>query len=196
MKKLSFIIATLIVCLVAVAQTPSYGQVSKEENKMAKFNKKQDNEAIQVVNRKASPQARKKAKEYRKMGYKSFGLPIEYMVDEMFRFQEKRKADGTKAYITDEGVFDCANYNDAKKFALTNAKVSLATQVQQLVMDETHKVLAQSGDETRQTISKVLEKGKLVTDVQLGLTEMPLVIYREKGKNVEVLLVIAYEIAI
>ena len=193
MKKLSVIVATLIVCLVAVCQTPSYGQASKEENKMAKLTQKMDERGVSEVNRRASPEARKRAKHYRKMGYQSISLPIEYMVDEMFKFQGKRKADGTKAYILEEGKFDCPEYNMAKRYVLANTKVVLAGRLQQLVMDEIRLNEAVSGD-TRQIIGKLMEKGKLVTDMQLGLTELPLVLYREKGENVEVLLVIAYEI--
>lgn len=193
MKKLSFIIATLIVCLVAVCQNPSYGQVSKEEIKMGRFNKKQDDKALKDITSTPNRKVREAVRELRKQGYKTTGLPMEYMVQEHFRLAGKKKADGTKEYVLSEAIFECSDYSTARRAATADAKVLLASSLQELVMSETRNSTAVSR-ETKDNIGKLMAKDRLITDIEFGRMETPKVVHRKIGDKYEVLVVIAYNV--
>lgn len=193
MKKLSFIIATLIVCLVAVCQTPSYGQVSKEENKMDKFNKKQDKEAIQVVNRKPSKAAIKQVREDKKQGFHSIdGTPMEYMQDEVYIYTAQRKADGKKQYTKATGIADYKTFSVAQTVARDRAKLEVAKNLNRVVLDHAKEELGTDGIEGE--VFRILEKTDLLTTMDLSYFEVPYEVYKKENEVYTVKATIVYNL--
>ena len=182
MKKLSFIIATLIVCLVAVAQTPSYGQTSKEGKKTRKYSEQLRDDARGEVNRKPSKAARAEATTLRKQGFHSIdGTPIEYMLDEVYICTALRKADGKKQYTKGTEMATYQMFSTAQSVALDHAKVEVAKNLNRLILNHAKNELGTDGIEGE--VFRTLEKTDLVTSQELAFCEVPFGVYKcENGK--------------
>lgn len=192
MKKLSFIIATLIVCLVAVCQTPSYGQASKEEKKMNKYIEQKRDDSRSEVNRKPSKKAREEAKQLKQEGFQSVdGTPIEYMLDEVYICTAQRKADGKRQYIKATGMTTFKNFSIAQTTARDDAKMEVAKNLNRVILDHAKREFA---TEEMAEVYRTLEKVDLVTTQELAFAEFPFAVYKCENDKYTVKVTVVYDL--
>lgn len=192
MKKLSFIIATLIVCLVAVCQNPSYGQVSKEEKKMGKYIEQKRDDARSEVNRKPSKVARKEEKTLMKEGFRPLdGTSIAYMVDEVLIHTAQRKSDGKRQYIKGTGMSTKKTLENAEAESQNAAMLAIAKNLNRIILDHAKK---EFGTDEMAEVYRTLEKADLVTTQELAFADPLLEVYKYENGQYTVKITIAYDL--
>ena len=174
--------------------TMSYAQLSKEQIKERKENKKLTKAEL---NEKATKTARKEAKTLQKAGWQTApgALPIEKQLDKSYLMQMEYDDDMFPKYIMAEAMSIGENYDAAKMQALELAKQNLAGQIQTEVTALIENTVANKQLEAEEAASVVqtISAAKNLISQSIGRTIPVVEVYRTKeNKNKEVLVRIAY----
>lgn len=191
MKKFLFI--TILLGLFAT--TPMYSQTMSIEQLKAQRERK--NEARKLLNDKASKDAKKQAKQFKKEGWKTLpgAKPIEKQIDESMLMQLEYDQSGYPLYLWGEASSVASAYNAAKMQSIELAKQSLASlmesEVAALVESSVanNQITSDQASSIVETVSASKSKiaksfGRIITVVEA---------YRDtKSKNKEVMVRVAF----
>lgn len=186
-------ILLLAACLM-LGTTVSYAQLTKEQIKERKANRKLTESEL---NAKASKAARKDAKDFKKEGWQVMpgALPIEKQLDKSYLMQMEYDEDMFPKYIMGEAASIGENYDAAKMQALELAKQNLAGQIQTEVTALIENTVANKQLEAEEAASVVqsISAAKNLISQSIGRTIPVVEVYRVKqNKNKEVLVRLAY----
>ena len=190
MKKSILLIAA---CLM-LGSTTSYAQLTKEQIKERKENRKLTQSEL---NAKASKAARKDAKAFKKEGWQVMpgALPIDKQLDKSYQMQMEVDEEMFPKYIMGEASSIGENYDAAKMQALELAKQNLAGQIQTEVTTLIENTVANKQLEAEEAASVVqsISAAKNLLSQSIGRTIPVVEVYRSKqNKNKEVLVRLAY----
>lgn len=190
MKKSILLIAA---CLM-LGTTVSYAQLTKEQIKERKENRKLNQSEL---NAKASKAARKDAKAFKKAGWEVMpgALPIDKQLDKSYLMQMEVDEEMFPKYIMGEASSIGENYDAAKMQALELAKQNLAGQIQTEVTALIENTVANKQLEAEEAASVVqsISAAKNLISQSIGRTIPVVEVYRTKqNKNKEVLVRLAY----
>ena len=171
-----------------------YAQLSKEQIKERKANRKLTQSEL---NAKASKAARKDAKAFKKEGWQVMpgALPIDKQLDKSYLMQMEVDEDMFPKYIMGEASSIGENYDAAKMQALELAKQNLAGQIQTEVTALIENTVANKQLEAEEAASVVqsISAAKNLISQSIGRTIPVVEVYRSKqNKNKEVLVRLAY----
>ncbi len=169
-------------------------QLTKEQLDQRKEIRKQSKSEL---SQKATKDARKQAKQYKKEGWTVApgALPIEKQLDRVYLMQYEYDEDLFPKYLMSEAMSDAQNYDAAKMQALELAKQNLASQIQTEVTALIDNKVAndQLGPEEAASLTKMISNGKQLISQKLGRVLPVVEMYRTlPNKNKEVLVRIAY----
>lgn len=186
-------ILLLAACLFLGSAT-GYAQLSKEQIKERKANRKLTQSEL---NAKASKSARKDAKAFKKEGWQVMpgALPIDKQLDKSYLMQMEVDEDMFPKYIMGEASSIGENYDAAKMQALELAKQNLAGQIQTEVTALIENTVANKQLEAEEAASVVqsISAAKNLISQSIGRTIPVVEVYRSKqNKNKEVLVRLAY----
>ncbi|MBR1788065.1 MAG: hypothetical protein IJ762_02585 [Bacteroidaceae bacterium] len=186
-------ILLLAACLFLGSAT-GYAQLSKEQIKERKANRKLTQSEL---NAKASKAARKDAKAFKKEGWQVMpgALPIDKQLDKSYLMQMEVDEDMFPKYIMGEASSIGENYDAAKMQALELAKQNLAGQIQTEVTALIENTVANKQLEAEEAASVVqsISAAKNLISQSIGRTIPVVEVYRSKqNKNKEVLVRLAY----
>ena len=186
-------ILLLAACLFLGSAT-AYAQLSKEQIKERKANRKLTQSEL---NAKASKAARKDAKAFKKEGWQVMpgALPIDKQLDKSYLMQMEVDEDMFPKYIMGEASSIGENYDAAKMQALELAKQNLAGQIQTEVTALIENTVANKQLEAEEAASVVqsISAAKNLISQSIGRTIPVVEVYRSKqNKNKEVLVRLAY----
>ena len=188
-KSIIFIAACLM-----LGTTVSYAQLTKEQIKERKENRKLTQSEL---NAKASKAARKDAKAFKKEGWEVMpgALPIDKQLDKSYLMQMEVDEDMFPRYIMGEASSIGENYDAAKMQALELAKQNLAGQIQTEVTALIENTVANKqleADEAASVVQSISAAKNLISQ-SIGRTIPVVEVYRTKqNKNKEVLVRLAY----
>ncbi|GHT21112.1 hypothetical protein FACS189430_00620 [Bacteroidia bacterium] len=159
----------------------------------------QDRKALlkKDLQEKAIKDARNKAKEYTKDGFKTFigGLPLDKQVENAWLKAVDVNETGLPEYVTANARTIGANTSAAKSQALHFAKVELAGLISSNIASLVESSVA--NDELSQkeavSVSQAVQASKEIIIAELGLVSKDVEIYRDlPNKNVEVMVSLSY----
>lgn len=190
MKKIWFILLSLIVLGQMSATAETKKDISKERKEISK-------EARKEFNQKVSKDAKKEAKKLQKEGWTTApgALPIEKQLDKAYLFQYEYDDDGYPKYIMAEGMSIGSNYDAAKIQALELAKQNIASQIQTEIATLIETTVSNNQGDENETVSlaKIVMANKNLISQSLGRVQPVVEVYRNtKKNNKEVLVRIAY----
>lgn len=190
MKKLLFVVMTLLAVGTLGCMGQSVKEIAKERNQLVKYSKKE-------LNKKASKAARKEAKRLKKSGWKNApgALPIDRQLDKSYLMQYEYDENNYPKYMMGEAMSIGENYDGAKMQAMELAKQNLAGQIQTEVSALVENTVAnqQLKAEEAATITKSILAGKNLIVQNIGRTIPVVEVYRTlENQNKEVLVRIAY----
>lgn len=124
MKKI-LICAIALFCLTTSTTAQTAKEVQKQRKEIYKMSKEE-------LNQKATKDARKAAKEYKKEGWKAApgALPLEKQLDRLYLMRMEVDADMYPKYLTGEAMSIAESYDAAKIQAMELARLNLAGQLQ------------------------------------------------------------------
>lgn len=183
-----------IFLLLLLGAVPSYGQLTKEQQKERKELLKMSEAEL---SQKASKDARKEAKNLMKEGWQTAPgtLPLDKQLDKAYMMKVELNQDMFPKWIMGDATSVAANYDAAKMQALSIAKQNLAgdikTEVVAMVENSVENVQI-SADEAV-TVEKTISAGKMLISEKIGRTVSVMEIFRVlPNKKKEVRVVIAY----
>ena len=190
MKKL--LLSVLVFGLFAVA--PMEAQLTKDQQKQRKEQVSQQRKAL---NSKASKDARKEAKKFKKEGWQTTpgALTLEKQLDRSMMMQMDVDQSGYPLYVMGEAMSIGENYDAAKMQALELAKQNLAGQIQTEITALVENTVAnkQLAEEEAASISETVLASKNLISQSIGRVIPVVELYRDlPNKNKEVLVRIAY----
>lgn len=190
MKKL--LLSVLVFGLFAAA--PMEAQLTKEQQKQRKEQVSQQRKAL---NSKASKDARKEAKKFKKEGWQTTPgtLTLEKQLDRSMMMQMDVDQSGYPQYIMGEAMSIGENYDAAKMQALELAKQNLAGQIQTEITALVENTVAnkQLAEEEAASIAETVLASKNLISQSIGRVIPVVELYRDlPNKNKEVLVRIAY----
>ena len=190
MKKL--LLSVLVFGLFAVA--PMEAQLTKDQQKQRKEQVSQQRKAL---NSKASKDARKEAKKFKKEGWQTTPgtLTLEKQLDRSMMMQMDVDQSGYPLYVMGEAMSIGENYDAAKMQALELAKQNLAGQIQTEITALVENTVAnkQLAEEEAASISETVLASKNLISQSIGRVIPVVELYRDlPNKNKEVLVRIAY----
>ena len=120
MKKI-LISAIALFCLTTSTTAQTAKEVQKQRKEIYKMSKEE-------LNQKATKDARKAAKEYKKEGWKAApgALPLEKQLDRLYLMRMEVDADMYPKYLTGEAMSIAESYDAAKIQAMELARLNLA----------------------------------------------------------------------
>lgn len=191
MKKI--MIATMAL-LFAFGTTDCLAQSTKE---LLKERKELMKASKAELNEKASKDARKEAKKFKKEGWQTApgALPLEKQLDRSYLMQMEFDEDMFPKYLMGEAMSIGSNYDAAKMQALELAKQNLAGQIQTEVTALIENTVANEQLEAEQaaSITRSVMASKNLISQSIGRTITVMEVYRTlENKNKEVLVRIAY----
>ena len=181
MKKI-LISAIALFCLTTSTTAQTAKEVQKQRKEIYKMSKEE-------LNQKATKDARKAAKEYKKEGWK------EKRLDRLYLMRMEVDADMYPKYLTGEAMSIAESYDAAKIQAMELARLNLAGQLQSEVtaLVENSVGNQQMSREEAASITQTIMESKALFSQNLGRVVPVLECYREKdNKNKEVRVVISY----
>lgn len=189
MKKI-LICAIALFCLTTSTTAQTAKEVQKQRKEIYKMSKEE-------LNQKATKDARKAAKEYKKEGWKAApgALPLEKQLDRLYLMRMEVDADMYPKYLTGEAMSIAESYDAAKIQAMELARLNLAGQLQSEVtaLVENSVGNQQMSREEAASITQTIMESKALFSQNLGRIVPVLECYREKdNKNKEVRVVISY----
>lgn len=175
MRKLLFLVTLLALCCGNVVAQSSKSQ----------------------MNKKASKEARKEAKAYKKEGWMITpgALPLEKQLDKAYSMQYECDENGYPKFIMGEGRSIGGNYDAAKMQAIEIAKQNLAGKIQTEITAIIENTISnqQLEEEEAVSITKTINSSKNLISQSIGRTITVVETYRTlKNKNKEVLVRLAY----
>lgn len=190
MKKL--LLSVLVFGLFATA--PMEAQLTKDQQKQRKEQVSQQRKAL---NAKASKDARKDAKKFKKEGWQTTPgtLTLEKQLDRSMMMQMDVDQYGYPLYVMGEAMSIGENYDAAKMQALELAKQNLAGQIQTEITALVENTVAnkQLAEEEAVSVTESVLASKNLISQSLGRVIPVVEVYRElPNKNKEVLVRIAY----
>ena len=190
MKKL--LLSVLVFGLFAAA--PMEAQLTKDQQKQRKEQVSQQRKAL---NSKASKDARKEAKKFKKEGWQTTPgtLTLEKQLDRSMMMQMDVDQSGYPLYVMGEAMSIGENYDAAKMQALELAKQNLAGQIQTEITALVENTVAnkQLAEEEAASISETVLASKNLISQSIGRVIPVVELYRDlPNKNKEVLVRIAY----
>ena len=190
MKKL--LLSVLVFGLFAVA--PMEGQLTKDQQKQRKEQVSQQRKAL---NSKASKDARKEAKKFKKEGWQTTPgtLTLEKQLDRSMMMQMDVDQSGYPLYVMGEAMSIGETYDAAKMQALELAKQNLAGQIQTEITALVENTVAnkQLAEEEAASIAETVLASKNLISQSIGRVIPVVELYRDlPNKNKEVLVRIAY----
>ena len=190
MKKL--LLSVLVFGLFAAA--PMEAQLTKDQQKQRKEQVSQQRKAL---NSKASKDARKEAKKFKKEGWQTTPgtLTLEKQLDRSMMMQMDVDQSGYPLYVMGEAMSIGENYDAAKMQALELAKQNLAGQIQTEITALVENTVAnkQLAEEEAASIAETVLASKNLISQSIGRVIPVVELYRDlPNKNKEVLVRIAY----
>lgn len=190
MKKL--LLSVLVFGLFVAA--PMEAQLTKDQQKQRKEQVSQQRKAL---NSKASKDARKEAKKFKKEGWQTTpgALTLEKQLDRSMMMQMDVDQSGYPLYVMGEAMSIGENYDAAKMQALELAKQNLAGQIQTEITALVENTVAnkQLAEEEAASISETVLASKNLISQSIGRVIPVVELYRDlPNKNKEVLVRIAY----
>lgn len=190
MKKL--LLSVLVLGLFVAA--PMEAQLTKDQQKQRKEQVSQQRKAL---NSKASKDARKEAKKFKKEGWQTTpgALTLEKQLDRSMMMQMDVDQSGYPLYVMGEAMSIGENYDAAKMQALELAKQNLAGQIQTEITALVENTVAnkQLAEEEAASISETVLASKNLISQSIGRVIPVVELYRDlPNKNKEVLVRIAY----
>lgn len=164
--------------------------IMKERKELQKYTREQ-------LNQRASKEARKAAKQYKKEGWTVTpgALPIEKQLDRAYMMQYEFDDLGYPKYMMGEAMSIGENYDAARLQAQELATQNLAGTIQKEVTALIDNSVAnkQLAAEEAASIAETVAAGKNLISQRIGRTVMVVEMYRTlKNKNKEVMVRIAY----
>ena len=190
MKKL--LLSVLVFGLFVAA--PMEAQLTKDQQKQRKEQVSQQRKAL---NSKASKDARKEAKKFKKEGWQTTpgALTLEKQLDRSMMMQMDVDQSGYPLYVMGEAMSIGENYDAAKMQALELAKQNLAGQIQTEITALVENTVAnkQLAEEEAASIAETVLASKNLISQSIGRVIPVVELYRDlPNKNKEVLVRIAY----
>ena len=190
MKKL--LLSVLVFGLFAVA--PMEAQLTKDQQKQRKEQVSQQRKAL---NSKASKDARKEAKKFKKEGWQTTPgtLTLEKQLDRSMMMQMDVDQSGYPLYVMGEAMSIGETYDAAEMQALELAKQNLAGQIQTEITALVENTVAnkQLAEEEAASIAETVLASKNLISQSIGRVIPVVELYRDlPNKNKEVLVRIAY----
>ena len=190
MKKL--LLSVLVFGLFAAA--PMEAQLTKDQQKQRKEQVSQQRKAL---NSKASKDARKEAKKFKKEGWQTTPgtLTLEKQLDRSMMMQMDVDQSGYPLYVMGEAMSIGETYDAAKMQALELAKQNLAGQIQTEITALVENTVAnkQLAEEEAASIAETVLASKNLISQSIGRVIPVVELYRDlSNKNKEVLVRIAY----
>ena len=185
----SFFVGAFILAATSLsAQTTA--EAVKQQKAMTKYTREQ-------LNQKATKDARKAAKQYKKEGWTVTpgALPVEKQLDKAYLTQYEKDDSGYPQYITGEAMSIGENYDAAKLQASELAKLNLAGQIQTEVTALIESTVAnkQLSAGEAASITETVAANKNLISQSIGRTIPLIEMYRTlPNKNKEVMVRIAY----
>lgn len=180
----------IMMCNIANAQTKDELKKIRKEREMIS---KMTNDELDD---KVSKTARKEAEKLEKEGWKVTpgALPIERQLDRSYNMQYEYNEDLMPKYIMSEAMSTGSAYDAAKMQATTLAKQDLAgkiaTEISALVESKVEN--NQLSNEEAQSLIQAVTTGQQLISQSIGRVLTVMEVYRDKGKNKEVLVRVAY----
>ncbi len=192
MKKqiFSFILASALVLTGMNAMAQNSKEAMQAQKEMNKYTKDQ-------LTQKATKEARKAAKQYKKEGWTVTpgALPIEKQLDKAYLMQYEMDDYGYPKYLMGEGMSIGESYDAARFQAAEMATLNLAGEIQREItelVDNSRANKQLSADEAASIIESV-GAGKTLISQSIGRVVRVVEMYRTlKNKNKEVLIRVAY----
>lgn len=194
MKKVMFIGAMLFCGMMAFNSLNAQSKdeikkIRKERNEISKMTRDE-------LDEKASKAAREEARNLEKDGWKAApgALPIEKQLDRSYNMQYEFDENLMPKYLMGQAMSVGSAYDAAKMQAMTLAKQQLAgqiaTEVTALVENKVEN--NQLSDEDAKSLISAVSTGQQLISQKIGRVVPVMEIYRDKGKNKEVSVQVAY----
>lgn len=149
------------------------------------------------LNAKASKDAAKMAKQYKKEGWvvAPGQLPLERQLDRSFQLMIELDENGYQKYVSGEGQSISNNYDAAKMQALEMAKMQMVSKVQSQISTIVDNTVsnAQLSREQAESVTETVAASKTLISQNIGRVMTVVEVYRDKPrKSKEVRVVIFY----
>ena len=149
------------------------------------------------LNAKASKDAAKMAKQYKKEGWvvAPGQLPLERQLDRSFQLMIELDENGYRKYVSGEGQSIGNNYDAAKMQALEMAKMQMVSKVQSQISTIVDNTVsnAQLSREQAESVTETVAASKTLISQNIGRVMTVVEVYRDKPrKSKEVRVVIFY----
>lgn len=193
MKKVLFIGSMLLCSMMMINNVNAQSkdeikEIRKERSEIKKMTKDE-------LSAKVSKAARKEAKNLAKEGWKAApgAMPIENQLDRSYNMQWEFNGNLMPTYIMGQAMSVGSTYDAAKMQAMTLAKEDLAGQVatEVAVMVESKAKNMEVSDEEAASYVEAAAEGRQLIQQSLGRVMTIVELYRDKGKNKEVMIRIA-----
>lgn len=184
-------VAMVTVAVMSVETAFAQDYTKKEKKEMARTIKRQQDDFY-----KKSPKlVRKTAKDWKREGWKSMGLPIEKQLEETWGMQALREDDGYYKYIVKESFATGTNYSAAQMQAENVAKVRIAGEIAASVASLADIALANNETTPQLTasLSQAVENSKLIVSQKLGRVITGVSVYRQTKEGYEVRVNVLYD---
>jgi hypothetical protein len=190
-----------IILMVSIAFNVN-AQTTKQERKEAKVLHKEQQKHDQrlkndLYKTKTGKDARKAAKKLQKEGWKTLGLPMEKQIEEAWMKQSEKDASGFPRYIVVSEKVTAQTFVAGQMMCENMAKIriagAIATEIGSLATEDVAN--GQLTEKEAASVTKVVEKAKVLVEQKLGRMIKPLEIYRPitSNNNVEVRITMAYD---
>lgn len=185
--------AVAMVAVAAMSIDPAFAQADsrREQKEQIRTIKRQQDDFY-----KKSPKlVRKTAKQWKREGWQSMGLPIEKQLDETWGMQALRNDDGYYKYIVKESYATGTNFSAAQMQAENVAKVRIASEIAASVASLADIALAnnESTPEMTASLSKAVENTKIIVSQKLGRVITGVSVYRKTRNGYEVRVNVLYD---
>ena len=194
MKKVFFISSMLLFGMlmfnsVSAQNKDELKKIRKERKELSKMTRDE-------LDSKASSAARDEAKKLEKEGWKAApgALPIEKQLDRTYNMQYEFDDNLMPKWLLGQATSVGSAYDAAKLQATTMAKQQLAGQIATEVaaLVESKVENHQLSDDDAQSLISVVTSGQQLISQKIGRVIPVIEIYRDKGKNKEVSVTVAY----
>lgn len=173
---------------------PVTAQTARQEKKEQKADQNHQKETRQALFAKADKMAIKEAKQLKKDGWKTMGLPIEKQLEQTWMKMYETGSDGYATYITSQQMTTANSFAAAQSQNDNVAKLRIASQIASSIGALTDIALANQEISPKEaaSIGKVVENAKVLVSLKLGRVVKTLEIYRIVNGNYQVRTTMVY----
>ena len=187
---LSIFFASIFALVITDTSAQNVAETAKQQKEINKYSREQ-------LNQKASKDARKEAKRYKKEGWTVVpgALPVEKQLDKAYMMQYERDDDGYPKFVMGNAMSIGENYDAARLQAQELAKLDLAGQIQSEITALIENSLAnkQLAAGEAASITETVAANKNLISQSIGRTINMVEMYRTlPNKNKEVMVRVAY----